>query len=63
MSNAGRKKAVTVFFVFFFSTILASCSNTGLSFLDDVYDTFCCFSPAMVLTLGIFALSFHKKDT
>ncbi len=60
MSNVGRKKAITVILIFIFSTILASCTNTGLSFLDDVYDTICCFSPAMILTLGIVALSFHK---
>jgi len=43
------------------SYLLMGCSNTGLGFLDDVYDTLCCFSPAVFLPAGCVLLFASKK--
>ncbi|MFO8035106.1 MAG: hypothetical protein R6U57_00550 [Anaerolineales bacterium] len=43
------KKAVTLIILFILPIMLTSCTNTGMRFFDTIYDTFCCFSPAMIL--------------
>lgn len=43
------------------AAILAGCTNPGISFLEDVNQTACCFSPALVLAPGALALLIFRK--
>jgi len=53
--------ALLGFILLWTSFLLMGCSNTGLGFLDDVYDTLCCFSPAVILPAGCLVIYAAKR--
>lgn len=50
-------QAKKIFFYLFLSTLvsllLSGCMNSGTRFMNDVFDTLCCFSPAIILPMGL----------
>jgi len=62
MKNQITKKLLLLMILFSLSALSAGCGNTGLQFLDDVTDTVCCFSPALIAPVGLLAVLLARRS-